>query len=434
MQTNQQTANPLERRIDMTVALADIDKNVEMRLKKLARTVKMAGFRPGKVPFKLVAQQYGPQARSEAIGDAVEKAFGDAVREHKLRVAGYPRIEPKQAEDQSRLEFSAVFEVYPEIKLGEVGASAIERPLLQVGDAEVDKTLDILRKQRSTYAPAERAAANGDRVIVDFTGRLGGEIFDGGQASDYPVQLGSGGMLPEFEKAVEGMKAGESKTFDLTFPDDYHAAHLAGQQVSFEVAVKRVEAPQLPELNADFARALGVADGDLEKMRGEVKSNLEREVKRRIQAHVKDQVMKILLDANPIDVPKALVDQESQQLAESARQDLVNRGVNVKDVPVEPSWFAEQAVRRVKLGLIIAELVKTNGLSATPEQLRAMVDDVAQSYEHPEEVVRWYYSQPQQLARVEALAIEENVVKWVVEHAKTSDKAVTFDELMGNAA
>ncbi|MFZ5509321.1 MAG: trigger factor [Pseudomonadota bacterium] len=434
MQTTQQNANPLERRIDMSVAVADIDKDVENRLKKLARTVKMAGFRPGKVPLKLVAQQYGPQVRSEAIGEAVEKAFGQAVREQNLRVAGYPRIEPKQAQDENKLEFSAVFEVYPEIRLGDIGNSAIERPVLTVGDAEVDKTIDILRKQRATYAPVERAAAPGDRVVVDFTGRLNGDVFEGGQASDYPMMLGAGQMLPEFEQAVAGMKAGESKTFDLTFPADYQVEHLAGKQVSFEVAVKRVEETRLPEVNADFARSLGVEDGDVEKMRAEVKSNLEREVKRRVQARIKGQAMKALLEANPIEVPKALVEQEAHQLAEAARQDLANRGVNVKDVPVQPDWFAEQAQRRVKLGLVIAELVKQKGLAATPEQLRAMIDEIAQSYEKPEEVVRWYYSQPRQLAQVEALAIEENVVKWVVENAKATDKPVTFDELMGNAA
>jgi trigger factor len=365
----------------------------------------------------------------------VEKAFGQAVREQNLRVAGYPRIEPKQAQDENKLEFSAVFEVYPEIRLGDIGSTEIERPVLTVGDAEVDKTIDILRQQRATYTPVERAAAAGDRVVVDFTGRLDGEVFEGGQATDYPMMLGAGRMmLPEFEQAVSGMKAGESKTFDLTFPADYQAEHLAGRQVSFEVAVKRVEEARLPEVDADFARSLGIEDGDVEKMRAEVKSNLEREVKRRVQARIKDQAMKALLEVNPIEVPKALVEQETRHLAEAARQDLANRGVNVKDVPVQPEWFAEQAIRRVRLGLVIAELVKQKGLAATPEQLRAMIDEIAQSYEKPEEVVRWYYSQPRQLARVEALAIEENVVKWVVENAKATDKPVGFDELMGNAA
>ncbi|MBZ0145699.1 MAG: trigger factor [Rhodocyclaceae bacterium] len=434
MQNDQQAANPLERRIDMTVPMADIEKDVEQRLKKMARTVKMAGFRPGKVPFKMVQQHYGPQARSEAIGEAVEKAFGDAVREQNLRVAGYPRIEPKGGEDVAALQFSAVFEVYPEIRLNGVGEKAVERPKLEVGEAEVDKTVEVLRKQRTSYSKAERAAEKGDRVVIDFTGRLNGEVFQGGQASDYPVVLGEGRMLPDFENGIAGLKAGESRTFDLTFPADYQATELAGKTVSFEVTVKGVEAPQLPAVDAEFAKSLGIADGDVAKMRAEIRANLESEVKKRIGARVKEQAMQALLDANPVDVPRALVDQEAESMAEAARQDLANRGMDIKNMPVDASWFAAQAERRVKLGLIIAEVVKGHGLQAKPEQLRALIDEQAQSYEQPEEVVRWYYSQPQRLAQVEALAIEENVVSWVVANAKTTDKAVSFDEIMGNAA
>jgi trigger factor len=434
MQNDQQAANPLERRIDMTVPMADIEKDVEQRLKKMARTVKMAGFRPGKVPFKMVQQHYGPQARSEAIGEAVEKAFGDAVREQNLRVAGYPRIEPKGGEDAAALQFSAVFEVYPEIRLNGVGEKAVERPKLEVGEAEVDKTVEVLRKQRTSYSKAERAAEKGDRVVIDFTGRLNGEVFQGGQASDYPVVLGEGRMLPDFENGIAGLKAGESRTFDLTFPADYQATELAGKTVSFEVTVKGVEAPQLPAVDAEFAKSLGIADGDVAKMRAEIRANLESEVKKRIGARVKEQAMQALLDANPVDVPRALVDQEAESMAEAARQDLANRGMDIKNMPVDASWFAAQAERRVKLGLIIAEVVKGHGLQAKPEQLRALIDEQAQSYEQPEEVVRWYYSQPQRLAQVEALAIEENVVSWVVANAKTTDKAVSFDEIMGNAA
>lgn len=434
MQNDQQAANPLERRIDMTVPMADIEKDVEQRLKKMARTVKMSGFRPGKVPFKMVQQHYGPQARSEAIGEAVEKAFGDAVREQNLRVAGYPRIEPKGGEDAAALQFSAVFEVYPEIRLNGVGEKAVERPKLEVGEAEVDKTVEVLRKQRTSYSKAERAAEKGDRVVIDFTGRLNGEVFQGGQASDYPVVLGEGRMLPDFENGIAGLKVGESRTFDLTFPADYQATELAGKTVSFEVTVKGVEAPQLPAVDAEFAKSLGIADGDVAKMRAEIRANLESEVKKRIGARVKEQAMQALLDANPVDVPRALVDQEAESMAEAARQDLANRGVDIKNMPVDASWFAAQAERRVKLGLIIAEVVKGHGLQAKPEQLRALIDEQAQSYEQPEEVVRWYYSQPERLAQVEALAIEENVVNWVVANAKTTDKAVSFDEIMGNAA
>lgn len=439
MQTNPQpaspmAASPLERRIDMAVPMADIEKDVEQRLKKMARTVKMSGFRPGKVPFKMVEQHYGAQARNEAIGEAVEKAFGNAVREQNLRVAGYPRIEPKGGDDASILEFSAVFEVYPEIKLNSIGDKTIEKPRIDIGDTEVDKTLEVLRKQRTTYAAIARAAEKGDRVIIDFTGKLNGEVFQGGQAADYPVVLGEGRMLPDFENGIAGLKAGESRTFDLTFPADYQATDLAGKQVSFEVTVKGVEAPQLPAVDADFAKSLGIADGDVGKMRAEIRANLENEVKKRIKGRIKEQAMQALLDANPLEVPKALIEQESESMAEAARQDLASRGVDVKNMPVDASWFTDQAERRVKLGLIIAEAVKENGLQAKPEQVRALIDEQAQSYEQPEDVVRWYYAQPQRLAQVEALAIEENVVNWVVSNAQATDKAVSFDELMGNAA
>ncbi len=436
MQTNQESQSSLERRIDMSVPMAAVEQEVAARLKRMARTVKMPGFRPGKVPMKIVEQTHGAQARSEAIGAAVEKAFVEQVREQNLRVAGYPRIEPKLAEGEGSveaLEFTAVFEVYPEVALGDLSAQVIERPALEVGEAEVDKTLDVLRKQRTTFEAAEKAAEDGDRVTIDFTGRKDGEVFEGGQAQDFPFVLGAGSMLKDFEDAVRGLKLGESKTFDMTFPEDYHAAHLAGQTVQFEVTLKKVEAPRLPEVDADFARAMGVADGDVAKLREEVKTNLEREVKRRIQAKVKEQVMEALLSANPIDVPKALVEAEAQQLAENAKRDLEARGMKAKDIPVNVSWFMDQAVRRVKLGLIMAELVKAKELHAKPEQIRGLVEEMAQSYEDPAELVRWYYAQPERLAQAEAVVIEDNVVAWAVAEAKTSDKPVSFDELMGNA-
>ncbi len=434
MQTNQETANALERRIDMSVPMAEIEQEVESRLKRMARTVKMPGFRPGKVPMNIVARTYGAQARSEAIGAAVEKAFGSKVREQNLRVAGYPRIEPKEAGgDGGALEFSAVFEVYPEIVPGDLSAQTVERPNLLVGDAEVDKTLEVLRKQRTTFAVAERAAAEGDRVVIDFIGRKDGELFDGGQAQGFPFVIGAGAMLKDFETAVIGLAAGGKKTFDMKFPDDYHAQHLAGQAVQFEVTVDRVEAPVLPEMDADFAKAMGVADGDVAKLREEVKGNLEREVKRRIQAKVKEQVMEALLAVTPIEVPKALVQAEAGQLAENARRDLEMRGLKAKDVQVQPSWFADQAERRVKLGLIMAELVKANELHAKPEQIRALVGEMAQSYEDPSELVHWYYAQPERLAQAEAVVIEENVVTWAISRAQTVDKPITFDELMQGA-
>lgn len=442
METTQTAApassvNALERRIDMAVPMADIDREVEARLKHIARTAKMAGFRPGKMPMKLVTQTYGPQARSEAIGAAVERAFGEKVREQNLRVAGYPRIEPKGtagAAGASQMEFTAVFEVYPEITLGDFSGKEIEKPLLAVTDAEIDKTMEVLRDQRKTYEPVERGSQKGDHMVLDFIGRKDGEEFKGGRAENFTVEVGGGRMLPDFEAAIEGLAPAATKTFDVKFPDDYNAAELAGHNVQFEVNVRAVLEPRLPELNDEFARALGIPDGDLVKMRQEVRDNLEREVKKRLDARTKNQVMDALIDVNPFAVPQALVEAEAQQMADAARADLEKRGALAKNIPIEPAWFMEQAVRRVKLGLLLAELVKAKDLHAKPEQVKAIVADFAETFEDPKEVVRWYYSQPQRLAEAEALAMENNVVEWALANAKVTEKTIGFDELMGNAA
>jgi len=439
METTQDTAtptaaNPLERRLDLAVALADIEREVGQQIKRIAKTAKMAGFRPGKVPMKMVAQMYGGQARSDALGAAIEKTFGEVVRAQKLRIAGQPRVEPKAASAEGQMEFTAIFEVFPEFAIAEVSGKSIEKPALTLGDAEVDKTIEALRKQRVSYVPAGRAAEQGDRLFIDFTGRRDGEEFDGGKAVDYPVFVGGGMMLPDFEAALTGVTAGEEKTFDVKFPEDYHAKDLAGGTVQFSIVVKAVEMPKLPAVDADFARALGIVDGDLDKMRAEVRANLEREVNKRLKNRIKEQAMNLLLEANLIDVPQAMVQVEAQQMAEGALNDLKSRNPQMKTMPVDASWFTEQAARRVKLGLIVAELVKAKDLHVRPEQVRAVVDEYAATFEDPQEVVRWYYSQPQQLAQAEALAMENNVVEWVLGNAQVTEKPVAFDELMGNAA
>ncbi|MCX7142477.1 MAG: trigger factor [Proteobacteria bacterium] len=435
MQTSLENLGQLERRLNMAVPVDEIEKQVDERLKKLSRTVRMAGFRPGKVPLKLITQQYGPQVRSEVIGDAVQKSFGDAVREQNLRVAGYPRIEPKPGEaDAKSIEFSATFEVYPDVVLGNVGESRIERPALGVGDAEVDKTLQILRKQRQHFHQVERPAGAGDRVTADFLGKIDDVEFAGGKASDFVFVLGEKKMLPEFETNAIGLAAGASRTFNLTFPADYHGKDVAGKTASFELTAKLVEEPHLPEVDAEFAKLLGVADGDLAKMRSEIKANIEREVKKRAQNDVKNKVMQVLLDTTKIDVPKALIEMETQRLVQSTRADLESRGVKMDQLPLNPEMFEEQARRRVSLGLIMAELVKVHDLAAKPDQVRAMVEEQAESYEHPDEVVKWLYSQPQRLSEMESLVLEDNVVSWVLKNAKVEDKAVDFDEFMGKSA
>ena len=427
-----QLPNALERRLDLTVAIADLDQEIEQRLKRLGKNMKMPGFRPGKVPAAMVKQQYGDQARYEALNDALEKAFGEVAKAQQLRVAGHPSIEPKTSESKTHLEFTAVFEVYPEIKLGDLASVEIERPVLEVGAAEMDSTLNVLRKQRVRFDPVDRAAAAGDRVTIDFLGKKDGVAFQGGEAKDYHFVLGEGAMLADFEAAVTGLKAGESKTFEMTFPADYGAKELAGQTVSFEISVKKVCEAILPEVDEEFAKALGVADGDVAKMREEIETNLKREVKKRLQGKLKDQVMEALLKTNTIDVPKALVEMEVDRLIQVARQDMEQRsGKKMKDFPMQREWFADQAQRRVSLGLILSEIVKVNELHAKADQVKAIVEDAAQSYEHPEEVVRWYYAQPQRLSEIEGVAIEDNVVAWALSSAKVVDKAVVFDELMG---
>jgi len=434
MAANVEQLGALERRLQMKVPLSGIEQEIDQRLKKLARNAKMPGFRPGKVPMKVLAQTYGPQVRSEVLGDAVQKAFSDAVREANLRVAGQPRIEPKKDAAADALEFSATFEVYPEFRIGDVAAATVERPQVSVDDAAVDKTLEILRKQRVTYAEAARAAQSGDRVVVDFAGTIGGEPFPGGKADGFAFVLGEGRMLPEFEAAAGGAAPGEAKNFSVTFPPDYHGKEVAGKTAEFALTLKKVEEPRLPALDADFAKALGVADGDLAKMRAEVRQNVERETAKRIEARVKQQAMQALLEATPLELPKSLVAMETRELVERAAADLRARGLKFEKLPLDPQAFEASAKRRVALGLIIAELARAEKLQPKPAEVRALIEQEAQSYESPAEVVKWFYMQPQRLSEMEGLALEANVVQWVLQKAKVVDKAMPFDELMGSNA
>jgi trigger factor len=433
MAVNVETIGTLERRVTMAVPVEQIERQVDARLKKLARDVKMPGFRPGKVPLKLVAQQYGAQVRSEVLGDAVQSAFSDAMKEANLRVAGYPKIEKKEGADQSALEFSATFEVYPEVKLGEVSAAKVERPQVSVDDAAVERTIEVLRKQRVRYEPAARAAQAGDRVTVDFEGRIDDVAFPGGKADGFAFVLGEKRMLPEFETALSGMSTGETKTFDLHFPDDYQGKDVAGKTAQFTVTLKEVGEPHLPAVDAEFAKTLGVADGDLDKMRAEIRANVEREVKKRVDARVKQQALQVLVESTPLEVPKSLVELEARQLVERAAADLQSRGLKIEKMPFDPSAFEGAAKRRVTLGLIIAELARAEGLQPKPAQVRTLVEQEAQSYESPAEVVRWFYMQPERLSEMEGLALESNVVEWVLAKANVSDKPMAFEELMGAA-
>jgi trigger factor len=434
MAANVENLGTLERRVSMRLPVQDIEKQVDARLKQLARNVKMPGFRPGKVPMKIVAQTYGPQVRNEVLGDAVQKSFSDAVKEANLRVAGYPKIEKKEdsSSDQA-LEFSATFEVYPEVKPGDVSPAAIEHPKVVVDDAAVARTLEVLRKQRTKFIAANRPAQDGDRLTVDFHGTIDGLPFDGGKAENFIFALGERSMLPEFEAAARGMSAGDTRTFSLRFPDDYHGKSVAGKDASFSMTLKNVDEARLPEIDADFAKSLGVADGDVDKMRAEVRANVEREVKKRVDARLKNQVMDALLAATPLELPKALIEMEARGLLQRAAQDLQSRGVKPEQINLTPQQFEETAKRRVALGLIIAELARAESLQPKPAEVRALVEQEAQSYESPAEVVKWFYMQRERLAEMEAMALEANVVKWVLSKAQVNERDMAFDELMGAA-
>ncbi len=432
MQANLETLGQLERRLSIAIPMTEIEGEVQSRLKHLTRTVKMHGFRPGKVPFKIVVQQYGGQVRQEVLGDTLQKSFGEAVTQQNLKVAGYPKFEAKPlGDDAGQFEYSATFEVYPEIAIGDLSQQTLTRPVLDVTDAEVDKTIEIMRKQRASFDPAERAAADGDRLTISYRGTIDGKEFNGSAAQDSTVVLGEGRLLPEFETQLRGMKNGETRTFDLRFPDDYHGKEVAGKTATFEVTLTQVAGPKLPEIDADFAKSLGVDDGDTGKMRAEVRANLEREVKARLKSRLKEKVMQALLDVTQIAVPKSLVDMEIQRMQTQARQDLAARGIPVNDnMPIPAEVFEKQGQRRVNLGLILAEVVKANNLRATAEQVRAVVEEQAQSYEHAEEVIKWFYQSPERLREIESMVLEDNVVVWALGVARIEDKAIAFDELM----
>ncbi len=445
MSTEVETLEKLERRVTLTVAMAEISAEVDKRLKVRARTAKAPGFRPGKVPMKMVAAQYGAIVENEVLNDTVGRAFATTAASNNLRVAGYPRIEPKEGDGaDGSLVFHATFEVYPEVKIGDLSSLEIEKSRSDITDVEIDKTIDILRKQRVHYhtkgehhahgdGGADTSAQNGDRVTIDFVGKIDGVEFAGGKADDFPFVLGEGHMLPDFEKAAIGLKVGESRTFPLAFPEDYHGKDVAGKTAEFTITVKHIEWAHMPEVNPEFAKSLGIADGDLQKMRDDIRANLEREVGGRVKSRTKQKVMDALLKVAELDVPKALLDQDAERLAEMTRDDMRQRGMNVNDMPFPADLFTQQADRRVRLGLILSEMVNAHSLNASPEQIKAYIENFAKAYEDPQQVIKYYYSDRNRIAEVEALVLEENVVNFVLEKAKVKETTVSFDELMNNA-
>jgi trigger factor len=433
MAVNVETLEKLERRITLTLASDDVNKEVEARLKKLSRTVKADGFRPGKVPMSVVAQRYGYSVQYEVMNDKLGAAFNAAANEARLRVAGAPRIAQKDQSPEGQMAFDATFEVYPEVVIGDLGAAEVEKVTTEVDDGAIDKTVEILRKQRRTFAqrPAAEGAQAGDRVTIDFEGKIDGEPFNGGKADGFQFLVGEGQMLEQFDQAVRGMKVGESKTFPLQFPADYHGADVAGREADFMVTMKKVELQHLPEVDDAFAKALGIADGTVAGLRADVRKNLEREVKFRVLARNKAAAMDALANAAQLELPKALIEGEVERLVRGAREDLKQRGVKDADkAPIPAEIFTPQAERRVRLGLVVAELVRANNLQAKPEQLQAHIEEMSQSYEKPVEVQRWYLSDRSRMAEVEAIVVENNVTEFVLGKAKVTEKQLPFDQLM----
>jgi len=428
-----ETLEKLERKITLSLPLGSIESEVQTRLKRLARTVKMDGFRPGKVPMTVVSQRYGYSVQYEVMNDKVGEAFSVAANEAKLRVAGQPNISQKEGAPEGEMHFDAVFEVYPEVKIADLSKATIERVSAEVTEEAIAKTIEILRKQRRTFAQraADAPAQEGDRATIDFEGKIDGETFAGGKAEDFQFLVGEGQMLKEFEDAVRGMKSGESKTFPLSFPEDYHGKDVAGKQADFMVTVKKLEAAHLPEVNGAFAKVLGIPDATLEGLHADIKKNLERELKFRLLARNKNAVMDALIASAELDLPKSSIQTELERLVEGARADLKQRGIkDAEKAPIPEDLFRPQAEKRVRLGLVVAELVRANSLEAKPEQLKAHIDELSASYEKPEEVVRWYLGDRRRMAEVEAVVIENNVTEFVLGKAQVTDKAVSFDELM----
>jgi len=437
MAVNVETLEKLERKITLTLPTNVIQNEVNARLKKLARQVKIDGFRPGKVPMNIVAQRYGYSVHYEVMNDKVGEAFNQAAMEAQLRVAGQPRISEKEQAPEGEMAFDAIFEVYPEVKMQDLAQVTIDKLKADVTDEAIDKTVEILRKQRRTYAQRslDSTADTDDRVTVDFEGKIDGEPFDGGRAQDFQFAVGEGQMLQEFEAAVKGMKVGESKTFPLAFPPDYQGREVAGKTADFMVTLKKLEASHLPEVTDELAKSLGAVDATVEGLRADIRGNLEREVKFRLLGRNKQAALDALVDHAELDLPNSIVQAELDRMVQGAREELKQRGIKDADkAPIPEDVFKPQAERRVRMGLVVSELVRQHGLQATPDQIKAHVEELSASYEKPIEVQRWYYSDNRRMAEVEGIVIEQNVTNYVFSLVKVNEKAISFDELMGQQA
>jgi trigger factor len=424
MQVSLESVQGLERRMTVEVPAEQVEQAVEQRIQRIARSVRLDGFRPGKAPLRVVRQRFGDQARREAYGELIETSFQQAATQEKLRVVAQPRIELKDVEGGA-LGYVATFEVMPEVTLSDLSGAVIRRPTASVQESDVDVMIESLRRQRTSWVDVERAAREGDTVQMSFKGTVDGEAFPGGSADHVPLTLGSGSMIPGFESGLVGMSKGEVRTLDLSFPADYRVANLAGKPASFEVTVHRVNEPRLPDLDEAFVRSFGVADGTADSLRADVRANMERELEQRLEAALKERVMNLLMERNPVDVPAALVADEAQRLRDQAKGDLTRAGhSSALELPL--SLFEEQARRRVWLGLLVGEVIRTQGLKVDGERVRRKIERLAESYEQPDDVVSWYYANHDALRPVENLVLEDQVADWVVTRLQVEDEPTTF--------
>ncbi|MEX5503899.1 trigger factor [Pseudomonas putida] len=425
MQVSVENTSALERRMTIAVPAERVENEVNKRLQQTAKRAKIAGFRPGKVPMNVIRQRFEADARQEAFGDLVQASFYEAIVEQKLNPAGAPAVEPKSFEKGKDLEFVAIFEVFPEFTVAGLESINVERLSAEVADADLDNMLEVLRKQNTRFEAVERAAQNDDQVNIDFVGKVDGEVFAGGSAKGTALVLGSGRMIPGFEEGLVGAKAGEERVVNVTFPEDYQNLDLAGKAAEFTITVNSVAAPVLPELNEEFFAQFGIKESTLEGFRTEVRKNMERELRQAIKTKVKNQVMDGLLAANPIEVPKALLENEVNRLRVQAVQQF---GGNIKPEQLPVELFEEQAKRRVVLGLIVAEVVKQFELKPDDAKVREMIEEMASAYQEPEQVIAWYYKNEQQMNEVRSVVLEEQVVDTVLQKATVTDKSVSYEE------
>ena len=430
MQVSVETTNGLERKITVVIEEERLSSVIDGRLQDMTKTVKVKGFRTGKVPLKIVKQQYAQQVRQEVVGDVLQSTLYEAIGQEKLNPAGQPRVDSVKSDPGQGMEYTALFEIYPDVKLGDLSKETVEKPTAELTDTDVDEMLETVRGQHKVWVEADRAAKDGDQLNINFKGMIDGEVFPGGEAADMPIELGSGRMIKGFEEGLVGAKAGDDVTLNVTFPDDYHAKELAGKPAEFDTHVNKVEESKLPELDDDFAKKLGIKDASVENMHKEIKASMQLELDNRLNTKTKSAVMDALINAHDFDVPKAMIEEESEAIKKNMLENLKQQGMQDNGMEINASMFADQAIRRVKLGLIMSEIVKSEKIEADEDRVKKKIEEIAAPYEQPQQVVDWYNGDKQRLAEVRALITEEQVVDWAMEKAKVVDKSVTFKEIM----